>query len=74
MKKIYIALLLAFYGQSVSMFAQDVWKITADSIKLDNYYGITVANGMVGLVSSPEPLKLSQIVLAKLMMCMDVEG
>ena len=52
MKKIYIALLLAFYGQSVSMFAQDVWKITADSIKLDNYYGITVANGMVGLVST----------------------
>ena len=65
MKKIYIALLLAFYGQSVSMFAQDVWKITADSIKLDNYYGITVANGMVGLVSSPEPLKLSQIVLGE---------
>jgi hypothetical protein len=41
-------------------FAQpkpDTWKISADKIDPNNYYGITVANGMIGIVSSPEPLK-----------------
>ncbi|MEO6630075.1 MAG: glycoside hydrolase family 65 protein, partial [Mucilaginibacter sp.] len=29
-----------------------------------NYYGITVANGMIGIVSSPEPFKVKNVVLA----------
>jgi trehalose/maltose hydrolase-like predicted phosphorylase len=44
--------------------AQDPWKITADKIDPSHYYGITVANGMIGMVSSPEPLKLKDVVLA----------
>ena len=44
--------------------AQDPWKITADKINPADYYGITVANGMIGVVSSSEPLKVKDVVLA----------
>lgn len=39
------------------------WTIEAKSIDPNNYYGVTVANGMVGLVSSPEPMKVRDVVL-----------
>ena len=42
----------------------DTWKISADKIDPSNYYGITVANGMIGIVSSPEPFKVKDVVLA----------
>src|SRR6476661_2908219 len=45
-------------------FSQDPWKITADSIDPSHYYGVTVANGMIGIVSSPEPFKVKDVVLA----------
>src|SRR5580698_8736516 len=45
-------------------FSQDAWKITADKIDPSTYYGITVANGMIGIVSSPEPFKVKDVVLA----------
>lgn len=44
--------------------AQDAWKIKADKIDPNNYYGVTVANGMIGIVSSPEPFKVKDVVLA----------
>ena len=44
--------------------AQDAWKIKADKIDPSNYYGVTVANGMIGIVSSPEPFKIKDVVLA----------
>ena len=34
------------------------WHIVADDIDPNFYYGVTVANGMVGMVSSPDPLKI----------------
>jgi trehalose/maltose hydrolase-like predicted phosphorylase len=40
------------------------WKITAASITPADYYGATVANGMIGIVSSPEPFKVKEVVLA----------
>jgi trehalose/maltose hydrolase-like predicted phosphorylase len=46
------------------IFAQDPWKITANKIDPNNYYGVTVANGMLGVVSSPEPFKVKDVVLA----------
>ena len=51
---------------SVATMAQttDPWKITASNIDASNYYGITVANGMIGIVSSPEPFKVKDVVLA----------
>lgn len=49
-----------------NLFAQaiDPWKITASKIDPSNYYGITVANGMIGIVSSPDPFKVKDVVLA----------
>jgi len=45
-------------------YSQDAWKIKAGKIDPSNYYGITVANGMVGIISSPEPFKVKDVVLA----------
>src|SRR3954454_2314174 len=44
-------------------FAQDAWTIKADNINPNNYYGETVANGMVGIVSSPVPFAVKDVVL-----------
>ena len=53
---------------SVTVIAQpssvNPWKITASNFDPKNYYGITVANGMIGIVSSPEPFKVKDVVLA----------
>ena len=49
---------------SCTCLAQDAWKIKADKIDPTNYYGVTVANGMIGVVSSPEPFKIKDVVLA----------
>jgi len=49
---------------TTTAFAQDAWMIKADKIDPANYYGITVANGMLGIVSSPEPFKVKNVVLA----------
>ena len=48
---------------SVEVFSQSEWTIEAQNINPNNYYGVTVANGMVGIVSSPEPLKVRDVVL-----------
>lgn len=39
------------------------WEIESTNIDPSNYYGITVANGMIGLVSSAEPMKVDAVVL-----------
>jgi len=43
--------------------APSTWLIRADSIDPSNYYGITVANGMIGLVSSTDPFRAKDVVL-----------
>jgi len=50
--------LFAFVSQG-----QDTWTIKANKIDPSNYYGITVANGMLGIVSSPEPFRIKDVVL-----------
>src|SRR5271156_2489780 len=57
-------LFLVFLLCSTIVLAQDKWIIKADKIDPANYYGITVANGMIGIVSSPEPFKVKNVVLA----------
>src|SRR5215218_8586305 len=56
-----ILFLLPFYSFSQSV---DPWKITASKIDPSHYYGVTVANGMIGIVSSAEPFKVKDVVLA----------
>lgn len=64
MKAVLPLTLLVF---SLQAFAQDLtqspWHIVADDIDPNNYYGVSVANGMVGLVSSPNPLKVEEVIL-----------
>src|ERR1700748_1858347 len=61
--KIYI-LFLSWILVAVTAQAQNEWVIKADKIDAANYYGTTVANGMIGIVSSPEPFKVKNVVLA----------
>ncbi|UOQ76392.1 hypothetical protein MUN84_17810 [Hymenobacter sp. 5516J-16] len=42
----------------------DPWRITADNIDPTKYYGVTVANGMLGIVSAPVPFQVKNVVLA----------
>lgn len=59
-----LASLVGLFLFSGGLHAQDPWKVKASNIDKGSYYGVTVANGMVGVVSSPEPLKASNIILA----------
>jgi trehalose/maltose hydrolase-like predicted phosphorylase len=59
-----IILLITFNLFCGTLKAQDPWVIKADKIDPSNYYGITVANGMIGMVSSPDPFQLKSVVLA----------
>lgn len=63
MKKIISVILITF--SYVFSFSQkiDPWKIVADKIDPAHYYGETVANGIIGIISSAEPLKCKDVVL-----------
>ncbi len=63
MKKIVCG--IAFSFNCFISFCQktDVWSIVADKIIPSNYYGETVANGVIGIVSSAEPLRCKDVVL-----------
>jgi hypothetical protein len=41
----------------------NTWIVVADDIDPSEYYGVTSGNGMIGLVSSHEPLKVSDVIL-----------
>ena len=64
MKQKYILIPLLLLVCISRLMAQDPWKITAGKIDPSNYYGAAVANGMIGIVSSPEPFKVKEVVLA----------
>ncbi|MFY7839860.1 MAG: hypothetical protein ACOVP7_06265, partial [Lacibacter sp.] len=59
-----LLLIVLFTSFSISAQTIDPWKISTNNIDPSNYYGITVANGMIGVVSSPEPFKVKDVVLA----------
>ncbi|HVX48680.1 MAG TPA: hypothetical protein VHB48_00935, partial [Chitinophagaceae bacterium] len=64
MKKILLAVILFF--NAILLFAQednDTWTLKAVNIDPYNYYGETVANGMIGIVSSTDPFKVKDVVL-----------
>lgn len=48
----------------IAVFSQhSTWIIETKDINPSNYFGVTVANGMVGLVSSTEPMRVKDVVL-----------
>ncbi len=57
--RLFLACVLAGFGLS----AQTEWQLTAKNIDPNTYYGITVANGMTGMISSPNPLEMKDVVL-----------
>ncbi len=64
MKKLGILPILFICCLVNAQIKPDSWKISSNKIDPSNYYGITVANGMIGIVSSPEPFKVKDVVLA----------
>lgn len=64
MKKLYVLLPGVFILLNAYSQKPDAWKISADKIDPSHYYGVTVANGMIGIVSSPEPFTVKDVVLA----------
>jgi len=58
------ALLLFFQLPIAAQSAPDPWVITASTIDPATYYGVTVANGVLGIVSSPVPFQVKSVVLA----------
>src|SRR5664279_528808 len=65
MKKLLFCLCSVFISIA-QIFPQsiDPWKVKATKIDPSHYYGVTVANGMIGIVSSPEPFRVKDVVLA----------
>jgi trehalose/maltose hydrolase-like predicted phosphorylase len=58
--------LLVFFCSCIficKVYNQSPWLVEAENIDPNNYYGVTVANGIIGVVSSAEPLKVNDVVL-----------
>lgn len=64
MKRLHLIYLLIFFIGISPVKSQDPWRLSVSSVNPSNYYGVTVANGMIGIVSSPEPFKVKEVVLA----------
>ena len=64
MKPTSLLLIPCFLILSNICMGQDPWKISATDLSAKDYYGVTVANGMIGIVSAPEPFKVKDVVLA----------
>lgn len=60
-----ITIVFLFLGLSISAQAQksDQWTLVADKINPANYFGETVANGVIGIVSSPDVFRCKDVVL-----------
>lgn len=56
-------IIFSFFLVGLCAQPEDTWRISANLQPGQSYYGVTVANGMIGLVSSPEPMKVKDVVL-----------
>lgn len=61
---ILIAILLLVPISVLSQAKDSDWVIKAEELDLGKYSSITVANGMIGVVSSPNPFQVKEIVVA----------
>ncbi len=64
MKKRFIFILIIAAGLHANAQEINPWKVVAKNWDTKNYYGVTVANGMMGIVSAQEPFKVKDVVLA----------
>ncbi len=56
-------IILLFVSIPIFLWSQSDWEVIAEDINPNEYYGVTVANGIVGIVSSPDPMKVNDVVL-----------
>ena len=63
MKKVLFSIFILIQSLHASAQVDSIWKVKAPTINPNNYYGETVANGILGIVSSPNPFKVKDIVL-----------
>lgn len=61
-KSLFTSLLLASLFQALAQ-PESPWHISATPQSGQAYFGVTVANGVIGLVSSAEPMKVKDVVL-----------
>lgn len=59
----YFSIFILITLWSFIVHAQSPWQVEAKNIDPNNYFGVTLANGVVGIISSPEPLKVKDVVL-----------
>jgi trehalose/maltose hydrolase-like predicted phosphorylase len=59
-----LALLWSAAWGPVGAQTADPWRIAADKVDPNHYYGATVANGLIGIVSAPVPFQVKSVVLA----------
>lgn len=55
--------LICSYPAAAQQSQIDIWRLTAQHPDPLHYYGVTVANGVLGIVSAPDPLRVKEIVL-----------
>lgn len=65
LRSVLLSVLCTLYFVPLSL-AQDPWVITAEHPLVGDYYGITSANGQIGLVSSRNPLQVDKLVVGGL--------
>ena len=63
MKKQVLTILLILFAFVLRGQQTDPWNIIAKDIDPSKYYGVTVANGMIGIISSAQPMRVSEVVL-----------
>ena len=61
-----IILVLSLILYPLLAWSQDPWTIRTDQPLQGDYYGITSANGQIGLVSSRHPLQVDKVVVGGL--------
>lgn len=62
-KLLFSLIAVASFNLQAQEQAKSPWHIQAENIDPNNCYGVAVATGMVGLVSSAEPMKIKDVVL-----------
>ncbi len=63
MKNFQYLLFVGFCLLMNNALSQTAWEVSASKIDPSSYHGVTVANGIIGLVSSAEPMKVKDVVL-----------
>lgn len=63
MKRLLWAVIIVSLASELLAQPNEAWTIEASSIDPNHYYGVTVANGMIGIVSSPQPMRVQDVVL-----------